>query len=59
LKPTRIGEKGSNRYSCAGTLAGGVCLPGLTFLPAGVTGTSLTVERSLEGLAPCAVAPAC
>src|SRR4051794_25519062 len=44
------GEKGSNRYNCASTVipAGGVCLPGLTFLPAGATGTSLTVDQSLE-----------
>jgi outer membrane immunogenic protein len=42
------GEKGSNRYNCANTAVGGVCLPGLTFLPAGVTGTSLAVDQSLE-----------
>lgn len=44
------GEKGSNRYNCASTVipAGGVCLPGLTFLPAGATGTALTVDQSLE-----------
>ena len=41
-------EKGRNRYNCASTQAGGVCLPGLTFLPAGVTGTALTVDQSLE-----------
>jgi outer membrane immunogenic protein len=42
------GEKGSNRYNCASTLAGGVCLPGLTFLPAGATGTALAFDQSLE-----------
>ncbi len=41
-------EKGSNRYNCANTAGGGVCLPGLTFLPAGATGTALTVDQSLE-----------
>ena len=35
-------------YSCAGTLAGGLCLPGLTVLPAGVAGTSLTFDQRLE-----------
>jgi outer membrane immunogenic protein len=42
------GERGSNRYNCAATAIGGVCLPGLTFLPAGVTGTALTYDQSLE-----------
>jgi len=41
-------EKGSANYRCAATLVGGACLPGLTFLPAGVTGTNLTVDSHLE-----------
>ncbi|MBR1229187.1 MULTISPECIES: outer membrane protein [unclassified Bradyrhizobium] len=41
-------EKGSAAYRCAGTLAGGVCLPGLTFLPAGATGTNLALGTHLE-----------
>ena len=41
-------EKGRGVYSCAATLIGGPCLPGLTALPAGVTGTSLTVDQHLE-----------
>ena len=42
------GERGRAAYNCAATFAGGVCLPGLTFLPAGATGTSLIVDQSLE-----------
>ena len=42
------GEKGRAAYGCAGTLAGGVCLPGLTFLPAGGTGTNLALQDKLE-----------
>jgi outer membrane immunogenic protein len=42
------GERGSSAFNCAGTVAGGVCLPGLTFLPAGATGTNLAVSESLE-----------
>jgi outer membrane immunogenic protein len=42
------GERGRAAYNCAGTVAGGVCLPGLTFLPPGATGTSLALEESLE-----------
>ena len=42
------GERGSSAYRCAGTLAGGVCLPGLTFLPAGATGTNVALDQSLE-----------
>ena len=41
-------EKGRGGFNCAATLAGGQCLPGLTFLPAGVTGTSLTIDQHLE-----------
>jgi outer membrane immunogenic protein len=41
-------ERGSAAYRCAATAVGGVCLPGLTFLPAGVTGSSLAVNQSLE-----------
>ncbi|MCJ9701551.1 outer membrane protein [Bradyrhizobium sp. SHOUNA76] len=45
------GERGSRGYSCVGTVfpAGGVCLPGLTFLPAGgLAGTTLTVDQHLQ-----------
>ncbi|MEH2614818.1 outer membrane protein [Bradyrhizobium sp. AZCC 1693] len=41
-------EKGRGVFSCAATAIGGPCLPGLTFLPAGVTGTSLAVDSHLE-----------
>ena len=41
-------ERGSANYRCAATLIGGACLPGLTFLPAGVTGSNLTVDQKLE-----------
>ena len=43
-----VGREGQGCYSCAATLIGGPCLPGLTALPAGVTGTSLTVDQHLE-----------
>ena len=42
------GERGRGIYNCAGTATGGVCLPGLTFLPPGALGTGLTVDQSLE-----------
>ena len=42
------GERGSSAYRCAGTIAGGVCFPGLTFLPAGATGTNVALDQSLE-----------
>jgi outer membrane immunogenic protein len=43
------GEKGRNTYSCAATpIVGGACLPGLTFLPAGATGTTFAVDEKLE-----------
>jgi outer membrane immunogenic protein len=41
-------EKGSANYRCAATNVGGPCLPGLTFLPAGATGTGLTLNQHLE-----------
>lgn len=41
-------EKGRAAYSCLGTLAGGACLPGLTFLPAGATGTTVAYDQKLE-----------
>jgi len=43
-------EKGRASYLCAATAipAAGVCLPGLTFLPPGVAGTSLTIDQHLE-----------
>jgi outer membrane immunogenic protein len=41
-------EKGGGVFNCAATLIGGPCLPGLTFLPAGVTGTSLAIDTHLE-----------
>ncbi|MCK1396944.1 porin family protein [Bradyrhizobium sp. 4] len=44
------GEKGRAGYSCViATLAGGACLPGLTFAPAGLgTATTLTVDQHLQ-----------
>jgi outer membrane immunogenic protein len=44
------GERGSAFYNCVGTApAGGVCLPGLTFLPAGgLAGTTITIDQSLQ-----------
>ena len=41
-------EKGRGSYLCAATAIGGPCLPGLTFLPAGATGTVLTLDQHLE-----------
>ncbi len=41
-------EKGSARFLCAATIIAGPCLPGLTFLPPGVTGTSLILDQHLE-----------
>ncbi len=42
------GERGRSAFSCAATIAGGVCLPGLTFLPPGATGANFALDRSLE-----------
>jgi outer membrane immunogenic protein len=50
------GEKGSSSFLCAGGVAAvpggpvipGACLPGLTFLPPGVVGTTLTLNQELE-----------
>jgi outer membrane immunogenic protein len=42
------GERGGSAFRCAATATGGVCLPGLTFLPAGATGTNFALDRSLE-----------
>src|SRR6266568_5173766 len=43
------GERGSANFTCAATpLIGGVCVPGATFLPAGVTGSALTVDQKIE-----------
>lgn len=42
------GERGSAAYRCAATAGGGVCLPTLTFLPPGATGTNLALSESLE-----------
>lgn len=42
-------EKGRRGYNCLATsAAGGVCFPGSTALPAGVTAASLTVDERLE-----------
>jgi outer membrane immunogenic protein len=41
-------EKGRGVFNCAATLAGGPCLPALTFLPGGATGTSLAIDQHLE-----------
>jgi outer membrane immunogenic protein len=45
------GQSGSATFLCAATTAGGPCLPGLTFLPGGVTGTALGVKQDLEWFA--------
>jgi outer membrane immunogenic protein len=50
------GQKGSSAFLCAGSATivpgaaaiPGACLPGLTFLPPGVTGTSLALSQDLE-----------
>ena len=42
------GQKGSSSYLCAATVIGGPCLPGLTFLPAGATGSSLALSQKLQ-----------
>ena len=43
------GERGSANYLCASVaIIGGVCMPGLTFLPAGATGTSLTLSEKIQ-----------
>src|ERR1700687_3405787 len=42
------GERGRAAYRCGATATGGVCLPGLTFLPAGAAGTTLALGQSLE-----------
>jgi outer membrane immunogenic protein len=43
------GERGRTSFNCAAVaVTAGACLPGLTFLPAGVTGTSLSYDQSLE-----------
>jgi len=43
------GQDGDQRFNCAATLVGGVCLPGLTFLPPGATGGStLDITQKLE-----------
>jgi outer membrane immunogenic protein len=42
------GQDGGADFRCASVTLGGACLPGLTFLPPGVTGTSLALSQSLE-----------
>jgi outer membrane immunogenic protein len=42
------GQEGTSNYLCAASLAGGVCLPGSTFLPAGATGSALSLDQKLE-----------
>jgi outer membrane immunogenic protein len=42
------GQRGSSDFLCAATIAGGVCLPGSTFLPAGATGTTLSLDQKLQ-----------
>jgi outer membrane immunogenic protein len=43
------GEKGSASFSCVGVApAGGVCFPGLTFLPGGAGSTTLTIDQKLQ-----------
>ena len=42
-------ERGSGAFLCAATpIIGGVCVPGLTFLPAGVTGTGVAIDQRIE-----------
>lgn len=43
------GEKGSGAFLCAaGALAPGACLPGLTFVPPGLVGTTVTLNQQIE-----------
>ena len=42
------GQRGSANFLCGGTVTGGVCLPGLTFLPVGALGTAAVVDQNLE-----------
>lgn len=43
------GEKGSSQFLCAvGALGPGACVPGLTFLPPGLTGTSVSLNQGIE-----------
>lgn len=42
------GQDGDSTFLCSATIIGGPCLPGLTFLPAGVTGTTLSISQKLE-----------
>jgi outer membrane immunogenic protein len=42
-------ERGSTAFLCAATpVIGGVCVPGLTFLPAGVTGTGVAMDQTIQ-----------
>jgi outer membrane immunogenic protein len=42
-------ERGSAAFLCAATpVIGGVCVPGLTFLPAGVTGTGIAMDQTIQ-----------
>jgi outer membrane immunogenic protein len=42
------GQKGSGDFLCHSTIIGGPCLPGLTFLPPGVGGTTLSLDQKLQ-----------
>jgi outer membrane immunogenic protein len=42
------GQRGNATFLCAGTVGGGPCLPGSTFLPAGATGSVLSLQQKLE-----------
>jgi outer membrane immunogenic protein len=44
------GEKGSSAFLCAagGGVGPGPCVPGLTFLPPGLVGTTVTLNQSIE-----------
>jgi outer membrane immunogenic protein len=43
------GQKGTSDFLCAAVApAGGPCLPGFTFIPAGVTGASLSLDQKLQ-----------
>jgi outer membrane immunogenic protein len=41
------GQKGSANFLCAAPVLG-PCLPGLTFVPAGATGTAMSMQQKLE-----------
>ena len=43
------GQKGTSDFLCSALApAGGACLPGFTFIPAGVNGVALTLDQKLQ-----------